>query len=164
MSVVGVTGDSKRVVTIRDNVITGWDPYTGDRAFVVAGSRAGVRSIAMSGDGRLAVSTSFDGTTMEIWKLGLTEATLEESRSGVLWGDVQSISSDNRLAFCCRGKLLTVCELATGALIGSFIADCDFVGLNSFGRKHTLVVSLDGRVVVAGDIAGNIHVLSLTLE
>jgi WD40 repeat protein len=130
-----------------------WDLETGYELRTLSGHQGEVNSVALSGDGRRAVSASWD-KTLKVWDLesGHELRTLA-GHTGWVMG--VAVSADGRRAVSAsEDRTLKVWDLETGALVATFTCDaaarcCAFAG---------------ARRIVAGDAGGRVHFLSLELE
>jgi WD40 repeat protein len=130
-----------------------WDLESGREVRTLAGHSDVVNGVAVSADGRRAVSAS-DDDTLKVWDLesGRELRTLA-GHSGWVYG--VGVSADGRRAVSASwDQTLKVWDLETGALVTTFTCDaaarcCAFAG---------------ARRIVAGDAGGRVHFLSLELK
>jgi len=160
-SVCGVSGARKTIYTSFQNVICGWDLSSGRESFRLGASSAGIASIMMDAECRWAVSTSRDMRTMEVWRFNDNGGELLSSRAGPGWGHVQDVCSDGSLAVCSDACALMVWDLCTGKLVARFLGDYYFPRSRGVLQMQAVVLSSDAALLVAGDIAGGVHFLSL---
>ena len=79
-----------------DKTLKVWDLGTGQVVHTLEGHIGGVSSVAVTADGRLAVSASWD-KTLKAWDLGTGQAVLTlEGHSGGVNG--AAVTADGRLA------------------------------------------------------------------
>ena len=125
-----------------------WDLERGHALRTLEGHSCPVEGVALSADGRRAVSASYD-KTLKVWDLETGQAlrTLEGHTNWVLG---VAVSADGRRAVSAsRDKTLKAWDLDTGALIATFTCDaavhcCAFIG--------------DAKLI-AGDAGGRVHFL-----
>jgi WD40 repeat protein len=109
--------------------------------------------VAVTPDGRHAVSGSED-RTLKVWALepGALLATLEGHGAGVM---AVAVTPDGRRAVSgAHDRTLRLWDLAMGRELAVFIGDAQF---------SCCAIGPDGRFVLAGDGAGQIHVLEILL-
>jgi WD40 repeat protein len=110
-----------------------------------------VNAVAITPDGKLAVSASNDNT-LKVWDIALgTELHTLDAHYYWVW--TVAISPDGR--FVVSGGwdgMLNVWDLATGEEIASF--DCE-------GEVNTCAISPDGVTIVAGGRSDRMHFLRL---
>jgi WD40 repeat protein len=109
--------------------------------------------VAVSGDGRRAVSAS-DDRTLKVWDLerGRELRTLSGHSD---WVRDVAVSGDGRRAVSAsEDQTLKVWDLETGALVTTFTCDA---------AAYCCAVS-GARTIVAGDAGGRVHFLSLELR
>ena len=109
-----------------------WDLETGHALRTLEGHSRGVEGVALSADGRRAVSASFD-STLKVWDLEKGQAlrTLEGHSSGVKG---VALSADGRRALSGSwDHALKVWDVDGGRSVGTFTCDdgvlcCAFIG------------------------------------
>src|SRR5271166_3377270 len=110
-----------------------------------------VKGVAITPDGLRAVSAS-DDHTLRVWDLesGQSVRTLEGHSSSV---NGVAITPDGRRAISASwDHTLRVWDLESGKELALLTAD---------SPTASCAVSLDGRTIVAGDAAGNMHILKM---
>jgi WD40 repeat protein len=109
--------------------------------------------VAVSPDGRRAVSASYD-KTLKVWDLesGTELRTLDGHSDAV---KAVAVSADGRLTVSAsRDNTLKVWDLERGAKVATFTADAD-LGCCAWAEN---------RKIVAGDDTGRLHFLELVGE
>jgi WD40 repeat protein len=150
--VLAVSGDGRRAVSAaaHDLTLKLWDLETGHELRTLTGHSAGVLGVAMSGDGRLAVSGSKDGT-LKIWNLGtrLEPWNLTGHRSEVLG---VAVSGDGRWAVSVSDWELKVWDLETARELRALAGDFRLMAVSENWRRavsvsyhRTLLAHLLGR-------------------
>jgi len=117
----------------------------------LAGHDGSINAVALTSDGRRAVSASSD-KTLKIWDLdgGQEIRTLRGHDEGV---NAVALTPDQRLAVSASDdRTLKVWDLESGLMIASFAGE-------SF--MFSCAVSPDGRTIVAGEASGRVHFLRL---
>src|SRR5206468_1147679 len=135
-----------------DNTLKVWDLESGRKLRTLEGHSGSVRGVAVSPDGRRAVSASADNT-LKVWDLesGRELRTLE-GHSGSVRG--VAVSPDGRHAVSASNdKTLKLWDLQSGMLVATFSADAAVLCC-AFARAE---------IILAGDEAGNVHFLALEL-
>jgi WD40 repeat protein len=136
----------------RDQTLKVWNVETGAHLRTLAGHSDSVNGVALSGDGRCAVSAS-DDNTLKVWDVetGAELLTLAGHSDKV---NHVSLSADGRRAVSAsRDKTLKVWDLETGGIIAAFTCDA----------ATSCCATAGTRTVLAGDDAGHLHLLSLEL-
>jgi hypothetical protein len=113
------------------------------------GHTSGVNSVAVTSDGRFAVSASQD-KTLKVWDLGTGQAvrTLQVHASSVTG---VTVTSDGRIAVSAsEDKTLKVWDLATGQTI---------TALATHASLMCCAVTPDAKTLLAGDSEGALHIL-----
>jgi WD40 repeat protein len=114
-----------------------------------------VNAVAVTPDGRRAISASEDGT-LKVWvlssgdqtKCGLAERTLA-GHSG--WVMAVAVTPDGRRAISASDDgTLKAWDLSTGKELASIVLD---------GPLYCLAVATDGLTIVTGDGAGSVYCL-----
>jgi WD40 repeat protein len=149
---VAVTLDGRRAVSgASDRTLKVWDLEQGALLATLEGY--GAHAVAVTPDGRRAVSGASD-CTLKVWDLeqGALLATLEGHR-GLVWA--AAVTSDGRLVVSgSDDRTLRLWDLVTGRELAVFTGDAQF---------SCCAFTPDGRLVVAGDGGGQIHVLEILL-
>ena len=128
-----------------------WNLESGQTVRTLKGHSDWVNGVAITPDGRRAVSASWDHT-LRVWNLesGQTVRLLE---GHTYWVTGVAITPDGRRAVSTsRDKTLRVWDIQSGQELASFIADAS---------STACAVSSDSRTIVAGDAAGNVHILRM---
>ena len=123
-------------------------------ALVLMGHSNWVYAVAVTPDGRRAVSASGD-RTLRVWDLGSGKElrVLAGHSNGVT---AVAVTPDGKQAISASDdQTLRVWDLETGKVLAGFTADAPLL---------SCAVGPDGRVIVAGDESGRIHFLSLELK
>ena len=129
-----------------------WEVESGRELRTLAGHTGWVTGVALSGDGRLAVSASED-QTLKVWEVesGRELRTLQGHSSSVRG---VALSRDGRLAVSAsEDQTLKVWELETGILTATFTCDAA-TGCCAFA---------DDLKILGGDGSGRLHLLALEL-
>ncbi|MBV8833199.1 MAG: hypothetical protein JO108_28720, partial [Acidobacteriaceae bacterium] len=159
---VAVSADGQLAVSAsEDYTLKVWDVESGRELRTLQGHSDTVNGVAVSADGRLAVSASMD-RTLKVWELASRRElrTLQGHSRELRTFKVRSssvyavaVSADGRLAVSASAdNLLKVWELASGALLATFICDASAI---------CCAFSDDHKLIVAGDGLGQIHFLRL---
>ena len=110
-----------------------------------------VTGVALSGDGRLAVSAS-DDQTLKVWKVE-SRRELRTLHGHSDWVNGVALSGGGRLAVSASDdQTLKVWEVESGALVATFTCD---------GATRCCALANDGKLIVAGDVGGCVHFLRL---
>ena len=117
----------------------------------LAGGAGRVLAIAVTPDGRYAVSGSFD-KTLKVWELASGQAVrMLAGHEGAV--NAVAVTPDGRYAVSgSSDQTLRVWELANGRTLTSFYGD---------SAIQCCAVSPDGRTIVAGEGSGRVHFLRL---
>ncbi len=122
-----------------------WDLEAGrEEPLTLSGQSGGVRACAVSADGKRAVSRSMDAT-LNVWDLdaGCRQITLSGQSGSV---NACVVSADGkRAASVSLDKTLKVWDLDCQTCLGTVCGPSPFYA-----------VALAGRIIVAGDEAGNV--------
>jgi len=114
------------------------------------GHSASVTGVAVTADGKRAVSASFD-RTLKVWdlKTGSTLRTLE-GHAGAVYG--VAVAADGKRAISASyDKTLKVWDLESGLVLATFTADASLYCC-TFADSHK---------ILAGDAGGHLHFLQL---
>jgi WD40 repeat protein len=147
-----VVPDGQRALSATgDRTLKLWDLTTGDCLRTFTGHSKRVESVALLPDGQRALSAS-DDKTLKLWDLETGEClrTFEGHSGGVR--SVALLADGQRALSASLDRTLKLWELATGECLLTFYGDQPF---------DCCVVSVDGRMVVAGDAAGVVSFLRL---
>ena len=126
-------------------------PPGGPLIRTLAGHQSGVWAVALTGDGRRAVSASSD-KTLKIWDLvsGKEIKTLRGHQYGV---NAVALTGDGRRAVSASDdRTLKVWDLESGSLIASFTGDSSI---------FSFAIAPDDLTIVAGEASGRMHFLRL---
>jgi WD40 repeat protein len=152
---VAVTPDGKHaVLALNDWTLEVRHLKSGKELQTLAEHGEEINAVAMMPDGKRAVSAS-DDQTLKVWDLksGKELQTLAGHSDGV---NAVAVTPDGKRAVSASAdSTLRVWDLGTGKVVAAFIADAQLL---------SCAVGPDGRVIVAGDISGRIHFLSLELK
>ena len=118
----------------------------------LAGHTDSVNAVAVTPDGCMAISGSFD-CTLKIWNL-TTGVCLREVTEGAGWGSAVSVTPDGRMAVSGSGSELKLWDLANGACLRTLAG---YTARNS-RRVESLAVTPDGRAVVSASHNDNLKV------
>jgi WD40 repeat protein len=137
-----------RVVSAFGWTLRVWDLATGEIAKTLKGHTDEVTALAMLPDGR-AVSGSGD-TTLRVWDLatGETTRTLEGHSNGVI---AVAVLADGRVVSATDDGTLRVWDVAAGVAVARLTLDAPLSALAAVGERG----------IVAGDLAGRLHLLRL---
>jgi WD40 repeat protein len=151
VTAVALTPDGRRVITAsRDQTLKIFDLMSGKEERVLTGHLGPIRVLAVTPDGDQVLSGSDDGT-LKLWKLqNMEEVRTFFGHSGPV--TALAVRSDGRLAISAsHDHSVKVWELSSANIITSFVTD--------FPLSACCVTN--GGVVVAGDILGCVHFLTL---
>jgi WD40 repeat protein len=149
LSAVRTRADRPSLAPVRRSLI----PPGGPLLATLAGHGDGVTAVAVTADGRRAVSGS-DDATLKVWDLeqGALLSTLEGHGGRVL---AVAVTADGRRAVSgSNDRTLRLWDLATAKQLAAFTCDAAFL---------RCAVTPEGRFAVAGDSLGQIHVLEILL-
>ena len=152
IEVLAVSPDGRLVVSGAGSELRLWDLSSGTHLRVLEGHSGNVTGVAVTSDGRFAVSGSADGT-IRIWKLpsGSCVRAWEAHASGVV---ALALAAHNNLAVTAgRDSTLRVWDLATGKNLRTISL-----------TRHcvvTLTATSDGRCAITGDEDGNVRLWDL---
>jgi len=153
VTAVAISPDGKWAVSASDDrTLKVWNLETGSELHTLSGHTGQVIAVAISPDGKWAVSASVD-SALKVWDLetGNELRTLSGHIQGVR---AVAVSPDGKRAVSASwDRTLKVWNVETGGCLCSFTCDapvlCCAVGRYDF--------------VIGGDLAGQIHILSLEL-
>jgi WD40 repeat protein len=146
---VAVTPDGRYLVSAsKDQTLAVWDPATGQRLRELIGHRDRVWCVAVTPDGRYAVSGSHD-ETVAVWDLhtGARTRVLTGHRRAVM---SVAVSPDGRHLVSGSYTTVAVWDFETGALLAAIALD---------GSVPSVTWHQNGRLILAGDAAGNLYCL-----
>ncbi len=136
----------------RDRTLKLWDLESGAELRTLAGHSLSVTGVALSADGRRAVSASWD-RTLKLWDLE-SGAELRTLAGHSDWVTGVALSADGRRAVSASDdRTLKLWDLESGATIATFTCDAA-VRCCAFTDDHT---------ILAGDAAGRLHFLRLEI-
>ena len=117
----------------------------------LTGHSNSVKAVAVTGDGKYAVSGSGD-KTLKVWDLA-TGQEISTLTGHSDWVNAVAVTEDGKYAVSGSGdKTLKVWDLATGQEIATFIEE---------GNIHCCAVAPDLVTIVAGDASGKVYFLRL---
>lgn len=120
----------------------------------LAGHRDWVRGVALSRDGRIAVSASED-RTLKVWEVG-SGRELRTLTGHASWVRGVALSADARIAISASyDKTLKLWDLETGEVLATFTCDA---AVWSCAYSDAL------KLILAGDAGGHLHFLRLEVE
>ncbi len=127
-----------------------WNLKAGDARYVLSGHRKYVNSVALTRDGRRAVSGSWDNT-IRVWDVnnGQLLHTLQ-GHTGLVYG--VAVNQDGSLAASAsHDNTVKVWDLESGVALATFTCD----------TPAYCCLFLTNRDVVSGDAGGHVHFLRL---
>ena len=151
---VAVSADGRTAVSGgKDQTVRVWDLAGTAAPRVLTGHDGPVLGVAVSADGRTAVSGGGDGTVrVWVWDLaGTAGPRVLTGHDGPVWG--VAVSADGRTAVSGGDdRTVRAWDLAGDREQARWIAEGD-----------VLAVAFNTAVTVAGDMAGQVHALQLTI-
>jgi len=110
-----------------------------------------VRAVALTADGRGAVSASSD-RTLKVWDIesGKLIRTLEGHAGGIY--AIALTADGGRAVSASYDQTLKVWDIKNGKMIASFTGDSAMI---------SCALSTDGRTIIAGEASGRVHFLRL---
>jgi WD40 repeat protein len=149
---VAIATDGRCAVSAsRDKTLGVWDLDSGHCLRALQGHGSGVNEVATTPDGRCAVSASSDDT-LKVWDLesGKCLYTLQGHSD---WISGMSITRyGNYVASASHDNTLRVWDLKSGERIATFTGE---------SPMWSCAGAPDGRMIVAGDQSGQMHILNL---
>jgi WD40 repeat protein/serine/threonine protein kinase len=136
--VVTMSADGRTVVTgggVGDQAVQVW--HVGSGACLRTLSASSVSSVALSGDGRVAVSAG--GDTLQVWDVASGECLRRLSASSV---SSVAVSADGRIAISGGDDTLRIWDVAAGACLHTLTGRAKSV--------DSVALSADGRVAISG--------------
>ncbi|HZT41544.1 MAG TPA: hypothetical protein VFA07_05125 [Chthonomonadaceae bacterium] len=125
-------------------------PAGGPLLRILEGHSSTVYAVALTLDGKRAVSGSGD-STLKIWDLE-TGKPLQTLQGHSNWVSAVALSPDGKRAVSGSGdNTLKVWDLEKGAILAEFTAD---------GNVYACATAPNGKTIVAGDSLGRVHFLS----
>jgi WD40 repeat protein len=142
---VAFAPDGKTLASVRGATVRLWDPATGkEKALELEGHQAGITALAVTPDGKLAVS---GGENIRLWE----PATGKQVRTIASAGSCLALSPDGKtLASAGRDRLIHLWDVAGGEEKGQLK-----------GHKHPvkgLAFSPDGKRLASGDAQATIRI------
>ncbi|MDD4652802.1 MAG: WD40 repeat domain-containing protein [Methanothrix sp.] len=140
-----------RSMASNDNTLKVWDLESGKEVRTLVGHQSWVRAVALTGDGRRAVSAS-DDKTLKVWDLesGKEVRTLEGHQD---WVRAVALTGDGRRAVSASDDgTLKIWDLVSGSMIASITGDSYIL---------SCAIAPDGLTIVAGEASGRVHFLHL---
>src|SRR5207237_590779 len=130
-----------------DRILKLWDLNQEGKPKRLVGHKNSVWSVAVTSDGKQAVSASSD-CTLKLWDLeqGVELKTLKGHRNSVR--SVAVTPDSKRTIFASGDCTLKLWDLASGQVIASFGGDRPF---------YCCAIAPDNVTVVAGDAGGGVH-------
>ncbi len=163
-------GSERELRTLWGENLKVWEPGEGHVLCTLTGHAGSVHGVALSGDGRIAVSASSD-MTLKVWELG------GEHEFHTLWGEnlkvwepgeghvlrtlighadrvngVAVTQDGQRAVSASFDNTLKVWDLETGQALATFTCD---------SPAYCCAFANGGRLIVAGDGGGRVHFLRL---
>jgi RNA polymerase sigma factor (sigma-70 family) len=156
VTAVAYSKDGKVLAAACGGKLQFWDGVTGQERPGPAGHDNDICAIAVSEDGQLAATAGIDGCLI-LWDLakGKEKLRLQGHRDGVV--AARFVPGGKLLASASaeHDQTVRLWDLATGKEVGLLKADPQ-------GFLYSLVVTPDGKLLVAGDMAlGDVHVWNL---
>ena len=150
---VAVTPDGKQIVAGSDDcTIKVWDLETGAVNKTLKNHSASVKAIVVTPDGKKVISAGSNEKTIKVWDMESgTEIGTFEGHSGSV--NAIAVTPDGKRVVSGSDDFnIKVWEIETGKPITSFTAD---------SMIYYVAVAYDGKTIVAGDGAGQVHFLRL---
>jgi WD40 repeat protein len=148
---VAVTMNGRTAVSgSADQTVRVWDLASGQCCATLSGHTRRVHSVAVTADGRIAVSKSEDDT-VRVWHLARGQCiAVHGDRSAAAVKAWSMCDTDRSYPLQRETHFLTLRSTGDGAVVALFP-----------GQFSTADCSPDGRLVVAGDGAGQLYILRL---
>jgi hypothetical protein len=146
---VAATVDGRALSGSGDQTVRVWNLQSGECSRVLQGHTGVVRAVAVTHDG-LALSGSEDNT-VRVWDLQSGECSrVLQGHTGTV--SAVAVSDDGRALSGSDDQTVRVWDLQSGKTIAVLHGDALFVMVG---------VAADGRTIIAGDSAGQVHFLRL---
>ena len=136
---------------VEDGTLKVWDLQNETVERILTGHTGWVTAVAVTPDGRWAISGSGD-QTLKVWNLktGTEERTLTGHTNSII---AVAVTPDGRRAISTAyDSTLKVWDLQTGQTLASFTGD---------SHMDTFAIASDGVTIVAGEVSGRVHFLRL---
>jgi WD40 repeat protein len=145
---VAVSPDGRRIVSASpDKTVAVWDLESGTRIHQLIGHQSVVNSVVVSPDGRRIVSGSWD-RTVAVWDLE-SGARIHHLIGHQGWVNSVAVSPDGRrIVSASDDKTVAVWDFESGTRLATLALD---------GSILSVAWHRDGRLILAGDSAGDLY-------